>query len=93
MKMSDMAVTSSDVVARNVGGEMVLLNLAGGTYYGLNPVGGRIWQFLESESRTLADIHDMLLAEYDVSAQDAEKDLIAILADLQSNELLELVSA
>jgi len=36
-----------DVMFRELDGEAVLLNLESGKYYGLDPVGSRIWQFVQ----------------------------------------------
>jgi hypothetical protein len=33
-------------MARTVGDETVILDLANGTYYGLDPVGARMWQLM-----------------------------------------------
>ena len=65
MKMSDRIELSSDVVSREVGSETMLLNLASGTYFGLDPVGARFWQLLE-EGRTAVEARDVILNEYDV---------------------------
>ena len=46
MQLSDKFAVSDEVVAREVGGEMVLLDLASGQYFGLDTVGGRIWELL-----------------------------------------------
>lgn len=89
MQLSDTIATSDDVVARVVAGETVLLNLATGTYFGLNEVGGRVWQLIDTEGRSLAEVRDTIQAEFDVSAQDAEADLLALLADLSEHGLVE----
>ena len=34
------------VIAKMVGAEMVLLDYDRGIYYGLNPIGARVWQLL-----------------------------------------------
>lgn len=39
-------VGSPDIVFEEFSGEMVILNLASGQYFGLNPVGAACWQFL-----------------------------------------------
>ena len=39
-------VISPDVLAQEVGGETVLLDLKGEAYFGLNGVGTRVWQLL-----------------------------------------------
>jgi hypothetical protein len=77
----------SDVLARQVGDETVILHLGSGNYYGLDPVGARVWQLL-GEGRTPADACEQLLAEYDVSRAQLEGDLRSLLQDLLANGLL-----
>ena len=47
------------VIAKMVGSEMVLLDYDRGIYYGLNPVGARLWQLL-SEGETSERIVELL---------------------------------
>jgi hypothetical protein len=76
-----------EVMAREVGDETVILDLASGNYFGLDPVGARIWQLL-TEGCVPAVIRDTLLAEYDVSSEDLERDLDRLLNELISQGLL-----
>ena len=46
MKLSEKIRVSPDVVTREVGEETMLLNLASGTYYGLNEVGARFMSLI-----------------------------------------------
>ena len=72
--MTDMnsKVTLSDqVMFRDLGGEMVLLNIETGKYYGLDEVGARIWALLE-EHGALQAAFDATLDEYDVSAEQLQ---------------------
>lgn len=87
MKLSDKITVSGDVVAREVGNETMLLDLASGTYFGLDPVGGRFWQLLE-EGKSALEARDVLLGEYDVGADQLERDLESLLADLAANGLV-----
>ena len=90
MQLTDKLTTSDDVVAREVAGETVLLNLTSGTYFGLDEIGGKIWQWLEQgECRTLADVCDRLVSEYEVSRETAEEDMLALAGDLAEHGLLE----
>jgi len=79
---------STDVVAREVGEETMLLDLASGTYFGLDAVGGRFWQLLE-EGKTPAGARDAMLAEFDVTPEQLDRDLEAFLADLVANGLVK----
>ena len=71
MTLSDRVVIPAHVMARQVGEETVILDLASGTYFGLDTVGARIWQLM-GEGRMLAEVCAAMLAEYEVSADDIE---------------------
>jgi len=92
MQLSDKVTTSDDVVARVVAGETVLLNLATGTYFGLNEVGGRVWHLLDTEGCSLAEVCEKVQAEFEVSGDVAEADLLALLDRLSEHGLVELAA-
>ena len=79
----------SEVMARQVGDELVILDLKSGNYYGLDPVGARIWQLL-TEGMALPQVCDVLLAEYDVSRAALEQDIERLIGDLSAKGLLTL---
>jgi hypothetical protein len=72
---------SSDVLFRELAGEAVLLNLKSGVYYGLDPVGTRVWALL-TERRTLDEVCTALLTEYDVDAETLGRDVTALVSTL-----------
>jgi len=88
MNLTDRVVVPAQVMARQVGEETVILDLAEGTYYGLNPVGARIWAEL-AEGRTLGEACAALLDEYDVEAARLERDVSALADALASRGLVE----
>ena len=88
MKLTDSIRLSDEVVTREVGGEIMLLDLASGTYFGLDPVGGRFWQLLE-EGKSPAEARDTLLVEYEVTADVLDEDLGGLLAQLTANGLVQ----
>ena len=85
--MHDKIAVSTDVVAREVGEETMLLNLASGTYFGLDPVGGRFWQLLE-EGKSATEARDALLQQDDVAPEELDRDLEKLLADLAAHGLV-----
>jgi len=87
VKLTDTIRLSDTVVTREVGEETMLLDLASGTYFGLDAVGGRFWQLLE-EGKSALEGRDALLEEYEVGADQLEHDLEALLADLAANGLV-----
>ena len=80
---------SKDALFRDVGGEAVILDLASGTYFGLNAVGTRIWQLIEQHGR-LAAVLDELCREYDAAPEKLETDLIGLVSRLAEARLGEV---
>jgi PqqD family protein of HPr-rel-A system len=79
---------SDDVMARRLGDETVLLDIASGTYFGLDGAGTRIWQLLE-EGRSMSEIERAMLVEFDVEADVARRDLAALFEELAERRLIE----
>ncbi len=92
MNLTDKVTIPAEVMARQVGEETVILDLASGTYFGLDPVGARIWQ-LVSEGRALMEVCEVMLAEYDVSRDEIERDLTELLDALGEKGLIKVESA
>lgn len=78
-----------DVIFRDLEGESILLDLKTGLYFGLNPVGTRIWHLLE-EGKPPARILEALLAEYKVSPEQCQRDLRQLLGLLKEKGLVRI---
>ena len=78
---------SDDVVFREFEGEAIVLDTASGIYFGLDPVGTRIWQLITSDC-DLRTVFDTVLAEYEVSPQQLERDLLALITELTDRGLV-----
>ena len=87
MNLTDKITISPQAVARQVGDETVILHLGSGTYFGLDPVGARIWQLM-GEGKTLAEICQVMLDEYDVSREDLKRDTMILIQDLLARDLI-----
>jgi hypothetical protein len=74
-------------MARTVGDETVILDLATGTYFGLDPVGARIWELL-GEGKTLVEVCDQMLEEYEVAREELERDTLKLAQDLAAQGLV-----
>jgi hypothetical protein len=82
-------VAARDQVSAQLDGEAVVLSLADGVYYGLNPVGATVWTLLE-QPRTVAELRDAVVAEYDVDAATAQADLLQLLGEMAARGLVEV---
>lgn len=74
-------VVSDEVLMQEVGDEVVLLDLAGELYFGLDPVGTRIWQLMP-ECESLQAIHARLCEEFDAPSALIGQDLLALVTQL-----------
>ncbi len=86
---NSVVVAIKDQVSSDLGGELAILDLKVGKYYGLDPVGARIWELIQ-EPRVVETVRDTLLEEYDVEPERCERDLLALLRDLAAAELIEV---
>jgi Coenzyme PQQ synthesis protein D (PqqD) len=77
----------AQVGATGQGGHTVLLDYAGGQYYGLDEVGTRIWELVR-DGKTLGGIVATLEAEYDVGRAVLQEDVSALLAELAARRLV-----
>ena len=87
MNLSDRVSIPAQVMARTVGEETVILDLASGTYFGLDPVGARIWGLM-GEGRTLAQVCGQMLEEYEVSREELERDTLKLAQVLAAQGLI-----
>lgn len=76
------------VASTQVGGEVIVVDLANGEYYGLDPVGSSIWQMVERGCR-LADVAADMAARYGIPLAQAEADARFLLDELRAQGLLE----
>ena len=67
--------------------EAVLLNLDSGLYFGLDPIGTRIWNLL-AEGQSLPQIVSTIMAEYEVDNEQCKADLLKLLGDLEAQGLV-----
>lgn len=79
-------------MSSDLAGEAIILDLRRGMYYGLDGVGAYIWGVLQ-QPQVVRDLRDAIVAEYDVAAEQCERDLLALLADLADTGLVEVTDA
>ncbi|SRR6187200_3105484 len=80
-----------DAVFRELDGEAVILQLEAGMYFGLDPVGTRLWQLIETHGQ-LRPVVEAALQEFDVPADVLERDLIELVSRLSEKELVVVES-
>lgn len=72
-----------------VGDETVILHLGSGLYFGLDPVGTRIWELL-AQPQTLSALQAQLLAEFEVTADRLTADIAAFLDQMITHQIIRM---
>ena len=70
-----------------IGTEAVLLQLETGVYYGLDPIGTRIWELLET-APTLEGICGCMIEEFNVNPKQLIGEVHAFIQELLDFELI-----
>ena len=83
-------MASKDQVSSDLGEEIAILDLKEGVYYGLDEVGARVWELIQTPI-TVGEIRDSLVEEYDVEPDRCEQDVLALLQRLVDQGLIEIV--
>lgn len=76
-----------DLRAVEMDGELVMMGQEQGEYYSLKDVAASVWEHLE-QPRTVAELSDLVAAEYEVSAADCRPDIEAFLDELLGKDLV-----
>ena len=79
----------NEVTSKVMDGEAIMINLATGIYYSMDKVGGTIWEGVEQEQR-LGQILQSVVATYEVSEEQAIKDLESLVSQLSEENLIVL---
>ncbi len=89
ISLTSRVAASPEQVSCDLAGEAVMLNLKNGVYYGLDPVGARIWSLIQ-EPRLVREIRDTVLDEYDVDAEQCEHEVLTLLSEMAGHGLIEV---
>jgi len=83
-------VASKNQVSSDVVGEVIILNLMSGLYFGLKDVGAEIWNLVKHPT-TVADITAAIVQDYEVDLESCEHDVRALLEELAAEGLIERI--
>lgn len=89
MKLENSTVLSQSgsALATEVDGEVVLIGIDSGQYYGLDAVGSAIWRGLDQPCR-VDDLCARLQTDFDGDADTIERETLAFLDQLAARDLI-----
>lgn len=85
---SSVVVISDDVVSCDLDGEAAILNIESGIYYGLDPIGAKIWNSIQKPC-SISYLVNLIINEYDVEEKRCKTDIIELVHDLIDNGLVK----
>ena len=87
MKLDTKLSIPPQVMSRLVEDETVILDLASGTYFGVDGVAKRIWESIAA-GKSLGETASIIAAEFDVSETTARTDVLSFAKELVDRQLL-----
>ena len=91
IRLHDIVSASPSQVSTTLGDESIVLELQAGTYFGVNDVGTAVWKFLQ-QPRQVAEVIAHVRQRYEVSAEQAEAEVLAFLQELAKKNLVSVSS-
>lgn len=76
-----------DVIQAEIDGELVMMNLINGDYYGLDKIASRVWEIIE-HPKTVAEIIGQLLLEFNVQPEHCKKDIHTLLTHFHKHNII-----
>ena len=89
LSLQTTVIVSSQQISCPLGDEAAILNMKNSVYYGMNPVGATVWNLLK-QPKTIAEIRDAIIEEYEVEEKRCEQDLLTLLEEMRSEGLIEV---
>ncbi len=80
-------VRDLDLHVVDMDGELVMMGLEQGEYYGMREVAAKIWQLLETP-HTVAELCSTIVSEYDVEPDRCHRDVSDFLQTLRDKKLV-----
>lgn len=80
---------NSGLLASSLDKEIVMMSVENNEYYGLNKVGSRIWQIIETPT-AVERIIDIMMKEYKIDRSTCTADVMEYLNELESKNLIRV---
>jgi len=85
-------VAAKDQFSCPLGNDIVILDVKAGLYFSLDNVGVLVWHLLQ-QPRTVREVRQAILDAFEVAPEACERDLLELLRDLATRNLIEIRDA
>ena len=90
LNLDSIVARSEELVTSNLDGEVVMMSIDRGKYYGLDPIASQIWELLETPCSIRA-LCDQLLPRYEVGREQGEKDVLAFCQQAREQNIIRVL--
>jgi hypothetical protein len=76
-----------EIVTSNIDGEIVMMSIDNGEYYGLDEIASRIWELIEKPI-SVNSLIEALMDEFEVNKPDCANDTLEFLSEMANKGLI-----
>ncbi len=80
-------IINNNIIAKDLQGDMVLLNKENGDYFTLNSIGSEVYNYICDRKET-EEIIDLLFGKYDIEYDKLKADVISLIDELKEKNIL-----
>ena len=92
LTLDSQVVSSPSLASADLGeGEVIVLHLSNGQYFGLHDVSARIWKLVESPI-TVREIERVMLEEYEIENERCHEEVSRLLHELIDEGIVEVLN-
>lgn len=92
LNLQSIVAQNKEILSTSLDEETILLSIVTNKYYGMDTTAHRIWDLL-AEPRTVGEIVNLLIDEFEVDFTTCEKDVLSFLNDLKNEKILVIVNS
>jgi hypothetical protein len=90
LNLDSIVARSEELVTSNLDGEVVMMSIDSGKYFGLDPIASEIWQLLETP-HSIRALCDLLLPQYQVAREQGEQDVLAFCEQAREQKIIRVL--
>jgi len=92
ISQESVVVAAKDHFSCPLGDDTIILDVKAGLYFSLDNVGALVWQLIQ-QPKTVKEVRQTLLDTYEVEPAVCERDLVTLLNELATRNLVEIRDA
>lgn len=79
---------STKVLSSKIDEEVILMSFEADSYFGIDPVGSRIWELLSEKPATINELVLLLVDEYEVDEETCRKQVQIFIDEMYTKKLI-----